>query len=101
MTKSNEFSTGNIIDCKRFSNLKIFLIVLSLILRFVRKMKCILTGKEKVGGEVTLLEVINSELEWLKLEQHFIIQGSKLQKQKHSLNLYFDENINFKVTNAH
>ena len=101
MTKSNEFSTGKIIDCKHFSNLKIFLIVSSLILKFVRNIKCILTGKERVGCEVTLLEVINSELECLKLEQHFIIQGSKLEKQKHSLNLYFDENINFKVTNAH
>ena len=62
------------------------------VLRFVRNMKCILTGKERVGGEVTLLEVRNSELEWLKFEQHFIIQDSKFQKQKHSLNLYFDEN---------
>ena len=64
----------------------------ALVLRFVRNMKCILTGKERVGGEVTLLEVRNSELEWLKFEQHFIIQDSKFQKQKHSLNLYFDEN---------
>ena len=50
-------------------------------------MKCVLTGKERVGGEITLLEVKNSESEWLKSEQHFIIQ-----EQKHSLNLYFDEN---------
>ena len=55
-------------------------------------MKCILTGKEKVGGEVKLLEVRNSELEWLKFEQHFIIQDSKFQKQELSLNLYFNEN---------
>ena len=55
-------------------------------------MKCILTGKESVGGEVTLLEVRYSELECLKFEQHFIIQDNKFQKQKHSLNLYFDEN---------
>ena len=47
------------------------------VLRFVRNMKCILTGKERVGGEVTLFEVRNSELECLKFEQHFIIQGSK------------------------
>ena len=45
-----------------------------------------------VGGEVTLLEVRNSVLEWLKFGQHFIIQDGKFQKQKHSLNLYFDEN---------
>ena len=45
-------------------------------------MKCILTEKEKVGGEVKLLEVRNSELEWLKFEQHFIIQDSKFQKQE-------------------
>ena len=92
MMKSNEFGVGKIIDCKCFSNLKKLLIVSALVLRFVRNMKCILTGKERVGGEVTLLEVRNSELEWLKFEQHFIIQDSKFQKQKHSLNLYFDEN---------
>ena len=55
-------------------------------------MKCILILKERVGGEVSLLGMKNSELEWLKFEQHFIIQDSKFQKQKHSLNLYFDEN---------
>ena len=55
-------------------------------------MKCILTGKERVGDEFTLLEVRNSELEWLKFEQQFIIEGSGFQKQKHSLNLCFDEN---------
>ena len=92
MTKSNEFGIGKIIDCKRFSNLKKLLIVSALVLRFVTNMKCVLTGRERVGGEVTLLEVRNSELEWLKFEQHFIIQDSKFQKQKHSLNLYFDEN---------
>ena len=48
--------------------------------------------QKRVGGEVTLLGVRNSELEWLKFEQHFIIQDSKFQKQKHLLNLYFDEN---------
>ena len=72
---------GKIIDCKRFSNLKKLLIVSALVLRFVRNMKCILTGKERVGGEVTLLEVRNSELELLKFEQHFIIKGSKFQNQ--------------------
>ena len=92
MTKSNEFGNGKITDCKRFSNLKKSLIVSAHVLRFVRNMKCILTGNESVGGEVTLLEVRNSELEWLKFEQQFIIQDSKFQKQKHSLNLYFDEN---------
>ena len=92
MTKSNEFGNGKIIDCKRFSNLKKLLIVSALVLRFVRNMKCILTEKERVGGEVTLLVLRNSELEGLKLEQDFIIQDSKFQKQKHSLNLYFDEN---------
>ena len=39
--------------------------------------------QKRVGGEVTLLGVRNSELEWLKFEQHFIIQDSKFQKQKH------------------
>ena len=68
------------------------LIVSVLVMRFVRNMKCILIGKERAGGEVSLLEMKNSELEWLKFEQHFIIQDSKFQKQKHSLNLYFDEN---------
>ena len=92
MTKSNEFGNGKITDCKRFSNLKKSLIVSAHVLRFVRNMKCILTGNETIGGEVTLLEVRNSELEWLKFEQQFIIQDSKFQKQKHSLNLYFDEN---------
>ena len=37
-------------------------------LRFVRNMKCIFTGKERVGGEVTMLEVRTSELEWMKSE---------------------------------
>ena len=87
MTKSNESSIGKIIGCKRFSNLKKLLIVSALVLRFVWNIKCVLTGKERVGGEITLLEVRNSESEWLKSEQHFIIQ-----EQKHSLNLYFDEN---------
>ena len=72
---------GRLIDCKRFSNLKKLLIVSALVLRFVKNMKCILTGKERVGGEVTLLEVRNSELELLKFEQHFIIKGSKFQNQ--------------------
>ena len=92
MTKSNEFDIGRIIDCKRFSNLKKLLTVSALVLRFVRYMKCILAGKERVGGQVTLLEVRNYELEWLKFEQHFIIQDSKFQKQTLLLNLYFDEN---------
>ena len=92
MTKSNEFGIGKIIDCKPFGNLKKLLIVSVLVLRFVKNMKCILTGKERVGGEVTLLEMRNSELEWLKFEQHCIIQNSKFQRKKHSLNLYFDEN---------
>ena len=65
---------------------------LLIVLRFVRNMKCILTERERVGDEVTLLEIKNSKLEWLKFEQHFIIQDSKFLKQKHSLNLYFDEN---------
>ena len=92
MTKSNEFGVGNVIDCKCFSNLKKLLIVSALVLRFVRNMKCILIRKERVGGEVTLLEARKSDLERLKFEQHFIIQDSKYQKQKHLLNLYFDEN---------
>ena len=62
MRKSNEFGIGKIIDCKRFSNLKKLLIVSALVLKFVRNMNCILTGKERVGGEVTLWEVRNSEL---------------------------------------
>ena len=45
MTKSNEFGIGKIIYCKRFSNLKKLLIVSAHALRFVRNMKCILTGK--------------------------------------------------------
>ena len=45
MTKSNEFGTGKIIDCKRFSNLKKLLIVSALVLRFLRNMKCILTRR--------------------------------------------------------
>ena len=53
--------------------LKKLLIVSAIVLRFVRDMKCILAGKERVGGEVTLLEVRNSELEWLKFGQYFII----------------------------
>ena len=92
ITKSNEFGIGKITDCNRFSNLKNLLVVSALVLRFVRNMRCILTGKERVGGEVTLLELRKSELEWLKLERHFIIQNSKFQTQKHSPNLYFDEN---------
>ena len=77
---------------KGLSNLKKLRTVSALVLRFVRNMKCILTGKEKVGGEVKLLEVRNSELEWLKFEQHFIIQDSKFQKQELLSNLYFNEN---------
>ena len=92
ITKSNEFGIGKITDCNRFSNLKNLLVVSALVLRFVRNMRCILTGKERVGGEVTLLELRKSELEWLKLERHFIIQNSKFQTQKHSPNLYFDQN---------
>ena len=92
MTKSNGFGIGKITDCKRFSNLKNLLVVSALVLRFIRNMRCILTGKERVGGEVRLLELRKSELEWLKLERHFIIQNSKFQTQKHSPNLYFDEN---------
>ena len=37
------------------------------------------TRKDKLGGEVTLLGVRNSELEWLKFEQHFIIQDRKFE----------------------
>ena len=92
MTNSSEFSIGEIIDCKRFNNLKKWLIVSALALRFVINMKCIFTGKERVGDEVMLLKVRNSELEWLRFEQHFIIQDNKFQKQNYSLNLYFDEN---------
>ena len=75
-TKSNEFSKGKIIDCKRFSNLKTLLTVSILVLRTVRKIKCIFIGKKKIDREVTLLQVRNSELGWLKFEQHFIIQDS-------------------------
>ena len=63
MTKSSEFGIGKITDCKRFSNLKKLLIRSALVLRFSKKLKCILTGKERVGGEVTLLEVRDSEQE--------------------------------------
>ena len=92
MTKWSEFGVEKIIVYKRFSNFKTLLTVLDLVLRLVRNMKCILTGKEKVWGEVTLSEVRNFELEWLKFEQHSIIQDCKLQKQELLLNLYFDEN---------
>ena len=51
MTKSNEFGIGKIIDCNRFGNLKKLLILSALVLRFVRNMKCILTGKERRGSE--------------------------------------------------
>ena len=47
------------------------LIVSVLVMRFVRNMKCILIGKERVGGEVSLLEIKNSELEWLKFEHYY------------------------------
>ena len=53
---------------------------------------CITSEPTNQIGEVTLLEVRTSELEWMKSEQHFIIQDSNFQKRKHSLNLYFDEN---------
>ena len=61
MTKSNEFGIAKLIDCNRFSNLKKLLIVSALVLRFVLNMKCVLTGRERSGGEVQLLEVRNSE----------------------------------------
>ena len=56
MKKADEFGIGKIIDWKHFSNLKKVLVVSALFLRFVRNMKCILTRKERVGSEVTLLE---------------------------------------------
>ena len=59
MAKSNEFHNEKITDSKRFSNLKKSLTVSAFVLRFVRNVKCILTGKEKIGGEVTLLGVRN------------------------------------------
>ena len=74
---------GKLLIASTLVILKKLLIVPAIVLRFARDMKCILTGKERVGGKVTLLEVRNSELEWLKFEQHFIIQDSKFQKQKH------------------
>ena len=77
---------------KGLSNSKKLRTVSALFLRFVRNMKCILTGKEKVGGEVKLLVGKNSELEGLKFEQHFIIQGNTIQKQELSLNLHLNEN---------
>ena len=92
VTKSNEFCIWKTIDCKRFSNLKKLVTLSVLVLRFVRNIKCILTGKEKVVVEVTLLEVRHADLAWLKFEQHFLIYESKFQKQKLSLNLYFDKN---------
>ena len=62
MTKSNELGIAKIIDFKRFSNLNKMLTVSALVLRLIRNMKCILTGKERVSGEITLLEGRNSEL---------------------------------------
>ena len=47
MKKSNEFSKGKIIDCKRFNNLKKLPTASVLVLRIVRKMKCIFDWKEK------------------------------------------------------
>ena len=62
MTKLNEIGIVKIIDFKRFSNLNKMLTMSALVLRFIRNMKCILTGKERVSGEITLPEVRNSGL---------------------------------------
>ena len=56
----------------------------------------VLTEKDKVGDEVTLLE-----FEWLKLEEHFIIQESKFQNKKTFIEFIFWWKWHFKVTNTH
>ena len=48
---------GEVIDCKCFSCLKKLLSVSVYVLRFVKNMKAVLTGSDRVTGEINLVEL--------------------------------------------
>ena len=53
--------------------------------------KAKVTGEKLLEGGLSTLEIENSEVLSLKYEQQFLVNGESLEKIKHSLNLFYDE----------
>ena len=84
-------SVGEMIDCEKCSSLEKLLRVTCFVRRFILNLKAKVRGEKLLEGELSTLEIENSEVLWLKCEQQFLVNGEGLEKIKHSLNLFYDE----------
>ena len=79
------------IDCKKYSSLEKLLRVTCFVRRFILNLEAKVRGEKLLEGELSTLEMENSEVLWLKYEQQFLVNGETFGKIKHSLNLFYDE----------
>ena len=82
---------GEMIDFEMYSLLEKLLRVTCFVRRFILNSKAKVRGEKLLEGELSTLEIENSEVLWLKYEQRFLVNGESLEKMKHSLNLFYDE----------
>ena len=82
---------GEMIDFEMYSLLEKLLRVTCFVRRFILNSKAKVRGEKLLEGELSTLEIENSEVLWLKYEQRLLVNGESLEKMKHSLNLFYDE----------
>ena len=80
-----------VVDCEKYSSLEKLLRVTCFVRRFVFNLKTKVRGENLLKGELSTLEIENSEVLWLKYEQQFVVNGETFEKIKNSLNLFHDE----------
>ena len=83
----SEVGIGKVVDCGRFSSLNKLVRVTGFVLRYEHNLKAFLSGCEVAKGDLLFEEIKKSKLIWVKYEQYFTKNYTKL---KNSLNLFID-----------
>ena len=84
-----ECAVSRLIDCKRFSTLSMLLRVTAQVLRAVELFKNNQSNNQ--SNTVTLVQLTEAELLWVKDAQQSMAQGSDFKNHRRQFNLFKDE----------
>ena len=79
---------GEVIGCSKFGLLENLLRVTCFVRQFVLNLKAKQIWNQGLQGSLLVVEMANSEVLWLRYEQHIVVQGDTFEKVKHLLNFF-------------
>ena len=88
---TSECSLSELIDCKRFSSLSKLLRVTAVVLRAIEKFKGPRIHSSNDSVTITLAQMIEAELRWVKDAQQLMLQKTNLDCYTRQFNLFKDE----------